>query len=84
MELMDIWDRIQKVRLCLSVEDRWVWMSGSHDGFLIASVWDTIRPHSIRVGWSSLMWGGENIRCGGTMGLMIICFFVSLWVENLV
>ena len=62
MELMDIWDRIQRVRPYPSVEDRWVWMLGSHDGFSIGSAWDTIRPHSIRVGWSGLLWCGGNIQ----------------------
>ena len=47
MDLMDIWDRIQRVRSCPSVKDRWVWLPGSHDGYSITSAWDTIRPHRI-------------------------------------
>ena len=42
-----------------SVEDRWVWVLGSHDSFSIISEWETIRPHSSRFGWSGLLWGGE-------------------------
>lgn len=34
MDLMDIWDRVQGVRPSSSVEDRWVWVPGSHDSFL--------------------------------------------------
>ena len=58
---MDIWDRVQGVRPSPSVEDRWVWVPGSHDSFFITSAWETIRPHSSRVGWSGLLWGGGNI-----------------------
>ena len=44
-----------------SVEDRWVWVPGSRDSFSITSAWETIRPHSSRVGWSGLLWDGGNI-----------------------
>ncbi|XP_031737043.1 uncharacterized protein LOC116402131 [Cucumis sativus] len=61
LDLMDIWDWIQGVRPSSSVEDRWVWVPGSLDSFSIASAWETIRPHSSRVGWSGLLWDRGNI-----------------------
>ena len=47
--------------MCPNVKDRWVWIPGNHDNFFITSAWDTIRPRSVRVGWSGLLWGRGNI-----------------------
>ena len=42
LDLMNIWDRIQRVTSCSSVEDRWVWVPGSYESFSITSAWETL------------------------------------------
>ncbi|KAL0534487.1 hypothetical protein IC582_028778 [Cucumis melo] len=61
IELIDLWDRVQAVRPCLSVRDRWVWVPSHQGGFSIASALDTIRPRGGRVRWVGLLWGGGNV-----------------------
>ncbi|KAA0063934.1 uncharacterized protein E6C27_scaffold616G00740 [Cucumis melo var. makuwa] len=60
----------QAVSPCLSVSDRWVWVSGRQGGFSIASSWEAIRPRGGRVRWAGLLGGGVSRS---------LVLFVSVW-----
>lgn len=61
IELINLWERVQVVYLCVGFEDQWVWVSGRQGGFSIESVWEVFCPCNVWAHWVGLLWGGRNI-----------------------